>query len=268
MAVLPPRPLQLDRRALAARRLKQLALCALMVAVGLGFCAGAVFSTREILAEQALWERGVEGRVLQLSGKVQETQKLGLTFFYDYRLDVRWSDAQGRAHEGKTSFERMFKAVPQGELVSLRYDPQVPDRFVLSWAAQGGLARDGLAILCASLGLFIPLGAAAMVRQQRRRMETLRVCAEDGEEIACRVEKAWEHKGVHYVRYRLPDDGQLRRYEGPRPLTFLREGMQHVLALRSPRAPDAPYLPEADLRLFDLTETDRARVREALRAGA
>src|SRR5689334_13094874 len=127
MAVLPPRPLPLDPRAISVRRRKHLLLCAFVVAVALAFNAGAVFSIRELLDEHALWKRGVEGRLVDYSGKVVQTSKLGLTFFYDYRLKVHWVDAQGRAHQGNTSFERMFTAVPKGQDPSLRYDPQAPD---------------------------------------------------------------------------------------------------------------------------------------------
>jgi hypothetical protein len=48
---------------------------------------------------------------------------------------------------------------------------------------------------------------------------------------------------------------------------FAREGALHVLALRSPRAPDAPLLVEADLRSFDLPVEVRARVLSAAGAG-
>jgi len=268
MSLLPPRPLRLDSRALARRRLKKIAISAFVAVVGTGFAVGAGFATRQLLGERALWDRGAEGRVVGFSGKVTETQKLGMTFFYDYNLDVRWTDAQGRAHLGKASFERMFTDIPKEQVLAVRYDPQVPDRFVLSWAARGGLARDGMAILCAALAFLMVLGAVAMMRLERQRMDALRVCAEDGEEVACRVDKTWEHKGVHFLQYRLPEDGKVRKYEGERPLLFLRDGVQHVLALRSPRVPDAPYVLDADLRLFELSEGDRARLREALRAAA
>jgi len=268
MALLPPRPLRLDSRALAARRLKKMALNALVAGVGLAFSVGALFLTRELLGERALWDRGAEGRILRVSGKVEESQKLGLTFFYDYDLEVRWADGEGREREGKTSFLRMFKAVSEGEAPTLRYDPTAPDRIVLSWAAQGGLPRNGTAIVCGALGVLMLLGAIAMVRTERHRMQALRICAEDGEEVLCPVEKAWEYKGVHYVHYRLPDEGRLRKYEGDAPLLFHREGVQQVLALRSPRAPDAPFLVEADLRSFDLSQDERSRIGNAVRTKA
>jgi hypothetical protein len=93
------------------------------------------------------------------------------------------------------------------------------------------------------------------------------MCAEDGEEVVGEVEKAWSHKGVHYLRYRLPDDGRVRKYQGDAPFVFAREGALHVLALRSPRAPDAPLLVEADLRSFDLPLEVRARVLSAAAVG-
>src|SRR6266850_1522725 len=62
MALLPPRPLRLDSRALAARRLKKMALNALVAGVGLAFSVGALFLTRELLGERALWDRGGAGR--------------------------------------------------------------------------------------------------------------------------------------------------------------------------------------------------------------
>jgi hypothetical protein len=266
MAILPPRPLRLDARGLASRKLRRTALALFVGAVGAAFCAGTVFLTRQLLDERALWDRGTGGRVVRLSGKLEKWQKLGLTFFYDYALDVSWADDQGRVHEGKSSFEWMFKGVPESDTPELRYDPAAPDRFVLSWAAHGGLPRDGMAILCAALGALMLLGTIAMIRGERHWLELLRTCAEEGDEILCRVEKAWQHKGVHYVRYRLPDDGRLRKYQGEQPLTVLSEGAQHVLALRSPRAPDSPFLVAADLRCFELSQDERARIGKALGA--
>ena len=84
----------------------------------------------------------------------------------------------------------------------------------------------------------------------------------------CPVEKAWVYNDVHYLHYRLPDDGRLRKYQGDAPLLFLRDGVQQVLALRSPRAPDAPFLVEADLRSFDLSPEVRARVGNSFRTRA
>lgn len=268
MALLPAsRPLELDPRALAQRRLRNFGVTAVLVAMGAAFCAGSVVSTRQVIEERILWARGMQGKLVHLSGKVEETQKLGLTLFYDYDLDVKWLDSQGRQHAGKASFGRTFRGVGKRESPRLRYDPEQPDRFVLSWAAQGGLARAGVALLCGLLGALMLLCARTLAKVERRRLEILRMCAEDGEEVVGEVEKAWSHKGVHFLRYRLPDDVRVRRYQGDAPFVFARGGSLHVLALRSPRAPDAPLLVEADLRSFDLPIEVRARVLSAAATG-
>src|SRR5437763_584751 len=89
---LPRRPLQLDPDALAQRRLRNLAVVAVLVAMGAAFGAGCLVSAQQIISERALWSRGMPGRVVHLSGRVEETQKLGLTLFYDYDLKYRLPD--------------------------------------------------------------------------------------------------------------------------------------------------------------------------------
>jgi len=260
MGLLPPRPLRLDAKALSRRRLKKTALAAFVGLVGLGFAVGCFFFAKEVLEERKLWRQGAEGRVLNYSGKVEESQFIFVTFAYDYKLDVSWVDAQGKRHSGPSKFSLMFKPIPKDDEPGLRYDPSAPDRFVLSWAALGGFPRYGWPIFFAALALLMVGGAIALVRTERQRLRALHMCAEDGEEVLGRVEKAWQYKGTHNVRYRLPDDPKLHKYQGDAPLILMRDGAQHVLVLRSPRAPDAPYLVEADLRSFELSPDDRARL--------
>src|SRR5262245_40865355 len=100
MGLLPPRPLRLDSKALSRRRLKKTALTGFLGVVGIGLCVGCAFFTRELVEERRLWNQGAEGRVVDYSGKVEESQLLFLTFAYDYRLDVQWLDAQGNRRSG------------------------------------------------------------------------------------------------------------------------------------------------------------------------
>ena len=264
MGLLPPRPLRLDARALSRRRLKKTALAVFLGAVGLGFCVGFAFFTRELLEERRLWNQGAEGRVLNYSGKVEESRLLFLTFAYDYKLDVSWMDAQGKPHSGPSRFSLMFKPIPKDDEPGLRYDPSAPDRFVLSWAALGGLPRYSWAIFFAALVVLMIGGTISLVRTERQRQRALRMCAEDGEEVLGSVVKTWQYRGTHYVHYRLPDDPKLHKHQGEAPLIVVRDGTQYVLLLRSPRAPDAPYLVEADLRSFELSPEQRAKFVDAV----
>ena len=129
-----------------------------LVLMGGGFCFACFNEARQIFNERLLWARGTPGRLVHVSGRVEETQKLGLTFFYDYDLDVKWLDAQGQQHSGKTSFGRTFRGIGKHEQARLRYDPTAPEAFVLSWAAQGGLPRFGLALLCGLIAFRVRLG--------------------------------------------------------------------------------------------------------------
>ena len=264
MGLLPPRPLRLDSKVLSRRRLKKTALAAFVGVVGLGFTVGCVFFAREVLEERRLWNQGTEGRILNYSGRVEESRLLFLTFAYDYKLDVSWMDARGARRNGPSRFSLMFKPIAKDDEPSLRYDPSAPDRFVLSWAALGGFPRYGWPLFFAALALLMVGGAIAMVRTERQRARALRMCAEDGEEVLGRVEKTWQYKGTHHVHYRLPDEPKLRKYQGDAPLILEREGGQHVLLLRSPRAPDALYLVEADLRSFELSPEERVQITGAV----
>jgi hypothetical protein len=257
---LPRRPLQLDPHALAQRKLRNLALVAVLVAMGAAFGAGCFVSAQQIVSERILWSRGTLGRVVHLSGRVEETQKLGLTLFYDYDLDVKWVDAQGHQHSGKTSFGRTFRGIGKREHARLKYDPAAPERFVLSWAAEGGMARAGLMLICALLAGAMLVCARALVKVERERLALLYMCAEDGEELLCPVQKTWSQKGIHYLKYRLPDDERVRVYRGEAPFLVARDGELHALALCSPRAPSSPYVVEADLRPFELPVEVRARI--------
>jgi hypothetical protein len=131
---------------------------------------------------------------------------------------------------------------------------------VLSWAAEGGVARAGLALICAFLAAAMFLCSRALVRVERERLQLLLMCAEDGEEVLCPVHKAASQKGVHYLKYRFPDEDRVRVYRGEAPFLVSREGELLVLALRSPRAPHLPYVVEADLRPFELPVEVRARI--------
>ena len=165
MGLLPPRPLRLDSKVLSRRRLKKTALAAFVGVVGLGFTVGCVFFAREVLEERRLWNQGTEGRVLNYSGRVEESRLLFLTFAYDYKLDVSWMDARGARRNGPSRFSLMFKPIAKDDEPSLRYDPSAPDRFVLSWAALAGFPRYGWPLFFAALALLESL--ASQLQQPR-----------------------------------------------------------------------------------------------------
>lgn len=257
MGILPPRPLRLDPRALARRAGRHLLTSALILVVAIGFCVGCGYLGRDILRERALWRAGLPGRVLSVEGKVESTNFL----FNDYRLEVRWTDAQGSARTAKTGFLLTGAKVDASAAPSLRYDPADPSRIVLSWAAESGVASAALPLLMGVLGLFMLVAFPFMLREERRKLTLVKMCAEDGEEVLPQLVGLTEYKGNWTIRFRMPDDPQVRKAAGrDEPLVLHRDGGQRLLALRSPRAPDRIYLVQADLAPFDLSDQERARI--------
>ena len=257
MGILPPRPLPLDRRALTRRALRHAAMSILVSAVAIGFCVGAVYFGREIARERALWREGVPGRVMSVHGKVESTDFL----FNDYNLDVDWADDHGVARSAKTSFLLTGAKVPAGVAPALRYDAADPSRIVLSWAAEGGAPRAALPVIMGVIGLLMLAAFPLMLREERRKLELLRLCAEDGEEVFPELLGLTVYKGTWTVRYRMPDDPKEHKAAGrDKPLVIDRDGAHRLLALRSPRAADRIHLVAADLAPFELSAEQRARI--------
>ena len=257
MGILPPRPLRLDPRPLARRARRHALVSGLILVVAAALCAACAFLGREILSERALWHAGTPGRVLSLRGKVESTNFL----FNDYDLEVKWADAEGRARSGKTSFLLTGVKVDTQAAPGLRYDSADPTRIVLSWAGESGVPRAALPLALGGLGLFMLVAFPLHLREERRKLELLRLCAEDGEEVLPQLVDLTVYKGVHTICYRMPDDLQARKDSAREaPLVLSRNGARQLLGLRSPRAPERIYLVQADLAPFDFSDEERARI--------
>ena len=257
MGILPPRPLRLDPIALTRRARRHVLMAGLILAVAAGMCAGCAWLGREILRERALWRSGVPGRVLSLRGKLQSTDFL----FNDYDLEVLWADAGGRQRSGKTSFLITGMKVDAQSVPGLRYDPADPSRIVLSWAGESGVPRAALPLLLGAFGLFLLFAFPFHLREERRKLELLRLCAEDGEEVLPQLVGLTVYKGIWSIRYRMPDDLAVRKASAREaPLVLQRNGEQRLLGLRSPRAPERIYLAQADLKPFDFSDEERTRI--------
>src|SRR5258708_18540617 len=141
MSILPARPLRLAESVLSARRRKALLLAGLAALVGAGFWAGCFWLGSEVWRERKVWQRGEEGQLLSLKGKVRTSSKLGVDFFYDYDLDVVFADAAGARHSGKVEFGTTWKPVDTSRPASLRFLREDPAHPVLSYAIEAGFPR-------------------------------------------------------------------------------------------------------------------------------
>ena len=145
--------------------------------------AGAVFvifllysgfqNVGSLLAQQSLWKRGAPGVEVRVRGQERSNRMILKT----YDLEVQYTDAQRRKHDEKIEFVTLFSSVDQARHAEVRYDPEDPTRFVLSWALDvgGGRWMAGLFFILMSplLGfgcLKIVQGHLAKIRQGRGLM--------------------------------------------------------------------------------------------------
>jgi hypothetical protein len=265
MGILPARPLLLAENVLSARRRKALLLSAVFIVFGCAAGAGTAWFARQAWRERVVWSRGAEGRLLKLGGKVETTSKLGIDFFYDYRLDLVYADASGVSRPAKVEFETVWKPIDTSAPASIRYLSEDPEHPVLSWPIQAGGFRWGLPLLLAAIALLFGCAAVATPRVQARAEAALRDAAQDGEEILYPLLSASSYKGNWTIRYETSPGVKATASGRDAPLIVEREGRQHVVALRSPRA-TSPVLVPADLAVFAFDLTTRQAILERIRA--
>ena len=240
MAVLPPRPLLLDPEYVKRNTRKSLTRFALFLAVTGALGSFSIVVTRQVLDERALWERGTPAEVVSISGEVREKRKLGITFFYEYDLDVEYKDAQGSDHRGRSEFELVWSPLDHDvTTAAVRYDPQQPSHFALSSPVEAGLPRWGFPILGWLLAALMLYGLYENRRNHSRTLRWFEAVALDGEEFLLPLVSVTAEKAFYHVSFRLPggEKSHTAYIEDP-PLVLLDHGEKHVVVLRSPREPD------------------------------
>lgn len=230
--------------------------------VGGGFATGCFFFTREVLEERSVWEHGVAGQIVNLSGEVTERSKLGITLFYEYELHVEYLDREGGTHRGKSEFDLLWSPLPEDSPdPTLRYDPQSPDRFVLSAPIEAGLSRWGMSILMGTLGALMLGALVPTFRNHQKKMRWIELCAEDGEEILAPLISATRVQGNITVKYSLPDRSKpVDDVLTGEPLILTLEGGPHLVVLRSPRDLESHLVIPVDLAPFTIAPETREEI--------
>lgn len=264
MGILPPRPLKLDPAYLARVRRKHWLTSALLLAVGGGFLTGCFFFTREVLEERSLWERGVAGQVQEVSGEVTEYTKLGITFLYEYRLEVSYLDAEGAPHRGEYEFDLLWSPL-SADLGSaaLHYDAADPARFVLSSPIEAGWPRWGLSILMGTLAGLMLVGLVLSVRGHSRSLRAFALCAEDGVEFVTPLLSLTRQQKTIWLSFSVPHRQKpVKQSLQDEPLVIERDGASHVVVLSSPRDRDGLVVVRADLAPFAFDPQTKAKLLE------
>src|SRR5262249_29984958 len=148
-------------------------------------------------------------------------------------------------------FDTFWKPVDQGGGGELHYLPEDPQHPALSYSIDAGLYRWGLPILLCLMGLLMPAGGTLLPRQEGERAGLLREVAEDGEEVLYPLLRASSYRQTWTVVYETSPGAKATWSSSDEPLIALRDGKQHVVALRSPRSGTAVLMPKT-LAVFDL----------------
>lgn len=127
-----PQPLRLDRSYLRKQLLPSRFTAFLVV---LAVCGGflACYETALKLEERRVWTTGALATDVGYEGDVRKSTKLGIPTGTTYRLNVRYSDANGVAHEGKTRFDLCLTEAPLEETPEVRFAPADPKKFAISY---------------------------------------------------------------------------------------------------------------------------------------
>ena len=244
--LLGPLPWRIDSKRLAKERRNAWLLAAFFGLFGLFMVYPCSELVRNAWDDYRVWRSGEPGQVLDYSGNERTRGPLGIPLLNEYTLDVTYEDARGQQHEGTAAFERLFVGVDNEAGPEVRVDPRDPSRFVLSWAVE--LPRWLAASVFLLMPLAIGLAALGLLRTERRRRELVALCAEDGQEELVPLEGVSEHKGTYKVTFTTDK----KRTETLKRSPHLVEhgGVQHVVVVRSPRAPGQLLLVEDDYSPF------------------
>ena len=163
--------------------------CALL---GLGMAIGLpimeIDEVRGLLAATALWQRGTEAADTGVDG--HETSHNFI--LNSYKLDVEYVDQAGQQHNGKVEFNSLFASVDQKSPAIVKYDPQAPERFALSWMVDmKGLIWAAVAFM-SSIGLAIGVAMMFGTYQLSRKLTAARRAAVEAEESSVALVKVIE----------------------------------------------------------------------------
>jgi hypothetical protein len=261
-----PRPLRLKTAFVTRSYLTAAALGAAGAALLIGVLIWQAFEARGILADDALARSGVEASDVSVEGS-----RTSRNFILNsYKLDVRYTDRAGAAHQGVATFDTLFSSVTREEPVYVRYDARSSDRFVLSWAVQHPRGRWGALAMFVATAIGLGLGSLAWARELLRRLEEARQATVESDDVEIELSQVVRMKEhgrstgvVSYQYFVTVASGKSKR----RQVSFNRRkrhtpifvdaGKTRVLAVRTRGAPDRPIVLRSDFYPFDVPEWDR-----------
>lgn len=284
---LPERPLSLKRGFVLRFGLGSAACLAGALAIAV-FAGRWVWEEAEgIRRDDRIWETGTTA----VDGSVEGQERSSHFVFYSYDLKVEYRDLKGQTHRHDSSFSSVWTEVDQHKEPVVRYDPNAPDQYALSWAIDLGGARWGsFGVSCFGLLMIVgTLGGLSWALS--RQLADARRCASRSDEVLLEVVSVapqivnGTNTGAMIYKYRMSGSaavagaktdtggvtvvdgggvvGELVLAKGSAPL-FTDDEQKTMLALVSPDAPGRPMVMRTDLHPFDLTDEQKDGIQKRL----
>ena len=263
-----PRPLR-PRAAWFRKRLRLRTLAGgigvLLIGVAIALVLGFVLRSQE---RAALAERGALARNVTMNGEVETRAFVVRTI----EMAVAYTDARGQRHYGEVSLWMLGGEIEADASVVVHYDPQHPERFVVSTELDAASGQRLVVWLLGGLLVVVGGGLLLAMRQGRVQLaQTREVILAGGHEVLLKLlgEREELTNGQH-VRtvylLALPDGTVLERDRAPADPPFVIDvAKKLVLGLQHPQRPELVALLDVDLGPLEVPPGEASRVRDRYR---
>ncbi|HZP59475.1 MAG TPA: hypothetical protein VFB27_04050 [Opitutaceae bacterium] len=250
-----------------------LILAGLGAAIGFGWWNSS--SVKALLDQSRIWKEGVPAERTEVNGHVTSHDFV----LNEYDLNVTFVDANQVSHDNNVKFDTFIGKVDQEKEPLVRYLPNDPDRFALSWAIEAKTSRWAAVAFMALVGIgliggaFLLLGWVAL-----RRLGDARACVARPDEVVLRIKQIvptmvkGKHTGNEYHFTGRTIDGREITGKTNFPIKFepfyADNAKQTVLALIPRENIRRPFVLRGDFYPFELSLDEQTRVRTAVASRA
>jgi hypothetical protein len=270
--LLPPRPLRLQplfvlQYAVGGAALAVFGAAALIVGAALLYG-----SACELSEESRIWESGVTAPEASAKGKVRTKKFL----FHDCKIDVTYADEAGGTHRGSVDFDTLVGSFDDSAPPVVRYLPEDPKRFAVSWAVDARASRIAHIVFLTLGGGVGTIAFAIVGIGMLRRLSLARRCALESDELVVRITKVEPRTGrfgghagneYHYAGpapYGGDVSGEESLGKGEEPL-FADASKTTIVVLVDPAQTGHALVVRGDFHPFVLTPEEQETVRAAIK---
>lgn len=229
----------------------------------------------QLKRDQHVWNTGL----IASSGSVGGQERSNQFILYSYDLKVSYLDVFGQPHRGECSFSLFWTQLETNAPAAIRYNPDHPDEFVLSWEVEHMGARWGAVGLLAFGMILITACLGGLAFGMSRKLRLVHRVSKQSDEILLdvlsrrdQIVNGTRTGSVLYSLKRPDIEGNAGHIEhimpkGEFPL-FADAAEQKIFALVSPDAPKGIWIVRRDFHPFDFTTEEIVNIRERIQSAS